>query len=132
MEYKILYVLTVKCTEHECQEDLACYKITDIDENAIYASDKTFPKASLMEVEDIKLDKEEIILRIPFLIKEAAIVWVREAFVEIKKAGSREMYEAAKEEWLKIMHPKYDGHWFTGGKKVEEWRHDMKAIVAKL
>ena len=35
-------------------------------------------------------------------------------------------------EWLKIMHPRCDTHWFTGGRKVDEWKKDMKAIVAKL
>ena len=132
MEYKILYVLTVRCTEHECEEDLACYKIVDIDEDMVYTSEKNYPRSKLMEVEAIKLDKEEIILRIPFLIKEAAIIWVREAYVEIKKNGSKAMYEAVKEEWLKIMHPKYDAHWFTGGKKVDEWRNEMRNIAKKL
>lgn len=132
MEYKILYVLTVRCTEHECEEDLACYKIVDIDEDMVYTSEKNYPRSKLMEVEAIKLDKEEIILRIPFLIKEAAIIWVREACVEIKKSGSKAMYEAVKEEWLKIMHPKYDAHWFTGGKKVDEWRNEMRNIAKKL
>ena len=132
MEYKILYVLTVRCTEHECEEDLACYKIVDIDEDMVYTSEKNYPRSKLMEVEAIKIDKEEIILRIPFLIKEAAIIWVREAYVEIKKSGSKAMYEAVKEEWLKIMHPKYDAHWFTGGKKVDEWRNEMRNIAKKL
>ena len=132
MEYKVLYVLTVRCTEHECAEDLACYKIVDIDEDMVYTTEKNYPRPALMEVETIKLDKEEAILRIPFLIKEAAIVWVREAFVIIHDKCSLQMYEACKEEWRKIMHPKYDTHWFTGGKKVEEWRDEMKSLVKKL
>ena len=40
-----------------------------------------------MEVEIIKDEKDEMILRVPFLIKEAAIVWVREVFIEIQKKG---------------------------------------------
>ena len=42
------------------------------------------------------------------------------------------MYNAAKAEWLKIMHPKHDKKWFTGGRKVEEWREEMKSIVEKM
>lgn len=134
MEYKVLYELTVRCTAHECQEDLVVYKIVDIDEEAIYTTEKKYLRSNLMEVEEIKIDKEneDFILRVPFLIKEAAIVWVRECYVRIHDKGTRDMYEAAKEEWRKIMHPKYDTHWFTGGQKVEQWREEMRSIVEQL
>ena len=132
MEQKLLYVLTVKCTADSCEEDLEATVIDNTDDEAIYAGGKKYMKASLMEVEQIRADKEEMILRIPFVIKEAAIIWVREAFVLIQKNGTGEMYEAVKEEWRKIMHPKYDVHWFTGGKKVEEWREEMRLIADRL
>ena len=132
MDYRFLYELTVRCTEHTCEEDLACYRITDFDEDNVYTSDKKYPRSCLMEVEEIKVDKEEIILRVPFLIKEAAIIWVREAFVKINDKGTKAMYEAVKEEWQKIMHPKYDTHWFTGGQKVEEWKKEMQTIADRL
>ena len=132
MDFKCIYELTVRCTEHGCEEDLACYLITELDKDYVYTSEKKYSRLSLMNVEDIKVDRDEIILRIPFLIKEAAIVWVREAFVYIHDKGTRAMYEAVKEEWQKIMHPKYDTYWFTGGQKVEEWKKEMRAIAEKL
>ena len=50
-----------------------------------------------------------MILRVPFLIKESAIIWLRAIFVEIQnKKGADALYEAAREEWLRIMMPKYD------------------------
>jgi hypothetical protein len=134
MEYTVLYVLTVRCTANECHEDLAVQKIINIDEDAVYTPDKKFLRSQLMEVEVIKMDKEgeAFILRIPFLKKESAIIWIREAFVIINEKGTRAMYAAALEEWRKIMHPYYDCRWFTGGKKVDEWRKEMKSIVEKL
>lgn len=132
MDKNVIYILTVRCTDSKCEEDLECHMIIDVDTDAIYIQDKKILRKNLMEVEIIKDEKEEMILRVPFLIKEAAIVWVREVFVEIHKRGTADMYNAAKEEWLKIMHPKYDVKWFTGGRKVEEWREEMKSIVEKL
>lgn len=132
MDKNVIYILTVRCTDSKCEEDLECQKIIDVDADVIYIQDKKILRKNLMEVEIIKDEKEEMILRVPFLIKEAAIVWVREVFVEIHKRGTADMYNAAKEEWLKIMHPKYDVKWFTGGRKVEEWREEMKSIVEKL
>ncbi|SDA57947.1 hypothetical protein SAMN02910275_01363 [Butyrivibrio sp. INlla18] len=134
MDYKILYELTVRCTAHECSEDLTAYKIIDIDEEAVYTTDKKYIRSQLMEVDEIKIDKdgEEIILRVPFLKKESAIIWIREAFVIINEKGSRAMYAAALEEWRKIMHPYYDCSWFTGGQKVDEWRKEMKRIAERL
>ena len=132
MDKNVIYILTVRCTDSKCEEDLECQNIIDVDADAIYIQDKKILRKKLMEVEIIKDEKEEMILRVPFLIKEAAIVWVREVFVEIHKRGTVDMYNAAKEEWLKIMHPKYDVKWFTGGRKVEEWREEMKSIVEKL
>ena len=132
MDKNVIYILTVRCTDSKCEEDLECQNIIDVDADAIYIQDKKILRKNLMEVEIIKDEKEEMILRVPFLIKEAAIVWVREVFVEIHKRGTVDMYNAAKEEWLKIMHPKYDVKWFTGGRKVEEWREEMKSIVEKL
>ncbi|WP_026507225.1 hypothetical protein [Butyrivibrio sp. MC2013] len=132
MDKNVIYILTVRCSDSKCEEDLECHNIIDVDADAIYIRDKKILRKNLMEVEIIKDEKEEMILRVPFLIKEAAIVWVREVFVEIHKRGTVDMYNAAKEEWLKIMHPKYDVKWFTGGRKVEEWREEMKSIVEKL
>lgn len=54
MEHKVLYELTVRCTAHECQEDLAVYKIVDIDEESIYTTEKKYLRSNLMEVEEIK------------------------------------------------------------------------------
>ena len=61
---------------------------------------KLFLKKAI-EVDEIKIDKdgEEIILRVPFLKKESAIIWIQEAFVIINEKGSRAMYAAALEEW---------------------------------
>lgn len=132
MEYTLLYVLTVKCTSESCEEDLAVYRITSIDENAIYTDNKKYLRSALMEVVIIKADKEEMILRVPFLIKEAAIIWIREVFIKIKEKGTKEMIEATNEEWEKIKHPYYDKNWFTGGKKVEEWKAEMNSVVDKL
>ena len=132
MNKDVIYILTVRCNNSKCEEDLESHMIINVDENAIYIQDKKILRKNLMEVEIIKDEKEEMILRVTFLINEAAIVWVREVFVEIHKRGTVDMYNAAKEEWLKIMHPKYDVKWFTGGRKVEEWREEMKSIVEKL
>ncbi len=132
MDYTILYVLTVRCTNTKCEEDLAGYLITDIDDIAIYTEERKYLREKLMYVEDIKIDSEEIILRIPFLIKEAAIIWVRDAFIRIKERGTKEMAAATYEEWRKILHPYYDAQWFTGGKKVETWREEMRELIDKL
>ena len=132
MEYSILYVLTVKCTTEKCEEDLEYHVIRTDDENAIYTDDKSWKKSSLMEIEVIENEKEEIIVRIPFVIKEAALVWVRECFLYIKKHGTKELGDAVDEEWGKILRPKYDHTWFTGGKKVEEWREEMRRLAEKL
>lgn len=40
MDYKVLYILTVRCSDKRCEEDLACYKIEKSDENAIYIMDE--------------------------------------------------------------------------------------------
>ena len=132
MEYKVLYILTVRCTAVSCDEDLEAHMIIDIDEDAIYIQDKKILRKKMMEVESIKDEKDEMRLRVPFLIKEAAIIWIREIFIEIQKNGTFEMYNAAKEEWVKIMHLKYDQNWFIGEKKVEEWREEMKIVAEKL
>ena len=133
MEYKILYVLTVRCTEDNCEADLECHKILDVDENNFFIENRKIPKKSMMEIEHIRYEKEDMILRVPFLIKESAIIWLREIFVDIqKKKGAEALYEAAREEWLRIMPPKYDTKWFTGGKKVVKWREEMKSLIEKL
>lgn len=132
MEFKLLYELTVRCTEYNCEEELAYHKIIELDDEYVYTSDKKYSRSSLMEVEELKMEKDEMILRVYFLIKEAAIIWVREAFVKIHDKGTRAMYAEAENEWLRIMHPKYDGHWFTGGQKVEKWREEMKNLAARL
>lgn len=132
MEYTLLYVLTVRCTAKSCEEDLSAYRISTVDEDMIYTDDKKYLRSSLMEVEIIKADDEEMILRVPFLIKEAAIIWIREVFIKIKEKGSKEMVEATDEEWRKIKHPKYDKNWFTGGKKVDAWKAEMRSVVDKL
>lgn len=132
MEQKCIYELTVRCTAKSCEEDLAVSPVTNIDDEYIYFSNKKISRDHLMEPEPIKLEDEEIIYRVTFFIKEAAIVWVREVFIKIHEHGTRQMYEATKEEWLKIMHPNYDCKWFTGGQKVKEWRKDMKTIAEKL
>lgn len=128
----LLYILTVRCTAKQCEEDLSLHRIIDMDNREIWTDDKKYKREDLMEVERIKVEEDEIILRIPFLIKEAAIIWVREAFIVIKKDGTREMREAVNEEWKKIANPGYDSHWFTGGKKVEEWKNEMKTLVEKI
>ena len=74
MEYSILYVLTVKCTTEKCEEDLEYHVIRTDDENAIYTDDKSWKKSSLMEIEVIENEKEEIIVRIPFVIKEVCLI----------------------------------------------------------
>ncbi len=132
MDYKLLYVLTIRCTELSCEEDLAVYKIVRFNENELYTADRKYLRKDLMELEKIKVDKSEIIIRVPFLIKEAAIVWVREIFLEIKKNGTKEMSDLVNEEWLKILHPKYDTRWFTGGKTVKKWGEEMKRLANKL
>jgi hypothetical protein len=48
-----------------------------------------------------------------------------------KKKGAAALYKAAREEWQRIMLPKYDTRWFTGGKKVEKWREEMKNLIEK-
>ncbi|WP_027204365.1 hypothetical protein [Butyrivibrio fibrisolvens] len=132
MSKDVVYILTVRCNDSKCEENLESHMIINVDENAIYIQDKKILRKNLMEVEIIKDEKDEMILRVPFLIKEDAIVWVREVFIEIQKRGTVDMYNAVKAEWLKIMHPKHDVKWFTGGRKVEEWREEMKSIVEKL
>ena len=132
MEQKCIYELTVRCTAKSCEEDLAVYAVTDIDDEYIYFDGKKIFKEMLMEPVPIKLGDGEIIYRVTFFIKEAAIVWVREVFIKIHEHGTREMYNAIKEEWNKILHPYYDCKWFTGGQKVEEWQKEMKAITERL
>lgn len=132
MEYKLLYVLTVKCTPEKCEEDLECHLIRSYDVDAIYTDVKTWKRSSLMEVEVIEKEKEELIVRVPFLIKEAAIVWVRECFLYIKDHGAQSLINNVNAEWMKIMQPDYDCRWFTGGKKVEEWREEMRRLAEKL
>lgn len=132
MEFKNIYELTVRCTAKECEEDLAVHKVTDIDDEFVYFAGKKVLRNMLMEPEAIKREDEEFIYRVIFFGKEAGIVWVREIFVKIHEYGTKEMYEVIKEEWCRIMHPYYDCKWFTGGKKVEEWRREMKAIAEKL
>ena len=132
MEYKVLYVLTVKCTTEKCEEDLEAHLVNDIDEDFIYVDARKWKRSALMEIEAIEKERDEIIVRVPFFIKEAAIVWVRQCLLYIKANGSPEMFERAKEEWLHILNPKYDKQWFTGGKKVEEWREEMRKVAEKL
>ena len=76
MEFKCIYELTVKCTAKKCEEDLAVYAVTDIDDEYIYFDGKKIFKEMLMEPVPIKLGDGEIIYRVTFFIKEAAIVWV--------------------------------------------------------
>ena len=64
--------------------------------------------------------------------KEAAIVWVREILMYIRKRGTEAMYYAVNDEWMRILDPRYDVRWFTGGAKVEAWRKEMLEIAAKL
>jgi hypothetical protein len=130
MDYKCIYELTVRCTAKECEEDLAVHSVTDIDEEFVYFVDKKVLKDKLMEPDAIKREDEEFIYRMIFFGKESAIVWVREVFVKIHEYGTKEMYEAVKEEWQKFCN--YDCKWFTGGQKVEEWREEMKAFAEKL
>ena len=133
MEYKILYILTVRCTEDSCEADLECHNILDVNENDFIIQNKKIPRKSMMEIEHIRDEKNDMILRVPFLIKESALIWVREIFVEIQnKKGAAALYKAAREEWQRIMLPKYDTRWFTGGKKVEKWREEMKSLIEKL
>lgn len=132
MEYKILYVLTVRCDEKKCEEDLACYKIEKVDEEAVYLKNKKVLKDTLMEIEVVNSWYDEKIIRVSFLIKEAAIVWVRECFMYILKKGSAEMKVAAKREWQEILNPEYDCFWFTGGQKAEQWLLEMKTIAKEL
>lgn len=132
MDYCILYVLTVRCTTEKCEEDLECNLIRTDDESAIYTDVKTWKKSSLMDVEVLEKEKEEIIARVPFVIKEAALVWVRECFMYIKKHGAKELGENVNKEWRRIMDPDYDCRWFAGGKKVEEWREEMRRLAEKL
>jgi len=132
MEQTILYVLTVKCTTEKCEEDLECHLIRSMDDSAVYTDVRTWKKSDLMEVEVIEKEKEEIIVRTPFLIKEAALVWVRECFLYIKEKGTRELKERVNAEWLCIMNPDYDARWFTGGRKVKEWREEMRRLADSL
>ncbi|SDB14055.1 hypothetical protein [Butyrivibrio sp. INlla16] len=131
-DHTILYVLTVKCTVDKCEEDLECHLISQIDDAYICTEVRNWKKKSLMEVEVIEKEKEEIIVRTPFLIKEAAIIWVRECMMYIKEHGSKELIKAVNTEWLRILDPEYDCEWFTGGRKVEEWREEMRRVAEKL
>ena len=132
MDEKCLYELTVRCTEDECQEDLAIYKVDKIENGIIYAGPKIVSNKSLMKVERIKVDSGEMILRVPFFGKEAALVWIRDIFLTIREKGTPGMYYVAKDEWMKILNPKYDVNWFTGGQKVEEWRQEIEQLASKL
>ncbi len=132
MEDKTLYVLTVRCTANKCEEDLACYKIVNVDDENVYIENKEIPRDSLMEIEVVNSWYDEKIIRVPFLIKEAAIVWVRECFLYILKKGSAEMKVAIRREWQEILNPEYDCFWFTGGQKVEQWLLEMKSITREL
>lgn len=136
MQYNVLYVLTVKCTTEKCEEDLECHMIRADDDKAIYTDDRAWKKSALMEIQVIEKEKREIIVRVPFVIKEAALIWVRECFTYIKMFSDRyevkELAEAVDKEWLKILRPKHDITWFTGGKKVEEWREEMRSLAEKL
>ncbi len=38
----------------------------------------------------------------------------------------------AVEEWHKILLPSYDCKWFTGGKRVEEWKAQMRQLADSL
>ncbi len=134
MEYKVLYVLTVRCTPEKCEEDLECLVIRNIDEKYVYTSDRQYERKSLMNVDVIEKEWQEIIVRTVFFIKEAAIIWVRECFLRIKdiKKWQPEFREVVNAEWQKILNPGYDTKWFTGGKKVEEWREEMRRLAEKL
>lgn len=129
MDYKVLYILTVRCSDKICEEDLACYKIEKSDENAIYIMDKAVSRDELMEVEILNNWYGDIVVRVPFLIKEAAIVWVRECFMYILKKGTTEMKANVRQEWFNILNPEYDCFWFTGGQKVEKWRKEMTLLA---
>ncbi|WP_027216825.1 hypothetical protein [Butyrivibrio fibrisolvens] len=132
MEYKVLYVLTVKCTTEKCEADLEAHWVTYIDEDFIYVDIRKWKQSALLELEVIEKEKDEIIVRIPFFIKEAALVWVRQCLLYIKNNGSRQLANRAKEEWAHILNPGYDEHWFTGGKKAEEWRDEMRKSIIQI
>lgn len=132
MEYRILYVLFVRCTAKKCAIDLQLHEITEVTDDYIHVGIKAYNRSELMEVESIRFTEDLVILRIPFLKKEAAIVWVREALMMICTKGSPQMKDAARSEWLNIINPDYDQEWFTGGKKVEEWRAEMREIAKDL
>ena len=132
MDYQILYVLTVRCDAKKCEEDLACYKIKKVDDEAVYFENKKISRDSLMEIEVVNSWYDEKIIRVPFLIKEAAIIWVRECFMYILKKGTPEMKIATRREWQEILNPDYDCFWFTGGQKAEQWLIEMKRIISEL
>ena len=133
MKYRLLYVLMIRCTEQTCKEDLSCYPISAIDENTIYTAVHEYPLDSIMDLEVIKKSNEEIILRVPFFVKEAAILLLREAFLFIReKSHNRKMEEAAKREWVNIGNVDYDPFWCTGGKNVEEWKKELKKETDEL
>ncbi|MBE5917582.1 MAG: hypothetical protein E7273_12170 [Pseudobutyrivibrio ruminis] len=132
MEYTLLYILTIRCDNSKCEEDLELHRITDVDEEKLYLRDGFVYRDKLMKMEIIKENKREIICRVPFVIKEAAIVWVREILMYIRKRGTEAMYYAVNDEWMRILDPRYDVRWFTGGAKVEAWRKEMLEIAAKL
>lgn len=139
METKILYILTVKCSQDDCELDLECHGIYEIDSNYIYLKADKISREKIMQVEVLEDGKKErsesrkqIIVRIAFLIKEAAIVWVRECFMYIKKNGTKNMAEACTDEWIKILNPNYDTAWFTGGKKVDQWKEEMRLLADNL
>ena len=50
----------------------------------LYIQNQQMP---LRQIEHIRDEKDDMILRVPFLIKESALIWVREIFVEIQKKG---------------------------------------------
>ncbi len=132
MEYKVLYVLTVRCDAKKCEEDLACYKVEKVDEEAVYLENQRIPRDALMEIEVVECYNGAKIIRVPFLIKEAAIIWVRECFMHILKKGTAEMKDATRREWQEILDPFYDCFWFTGGQKAEKWLLEMKTIANDL
>lgn len=132
MNFDFIYELTVRCTEQRCEEDLAYYPIRAVDESLVYTDNKNYAKNKLAAIEIIEKDKRFMIMRIPFLIKETAIVWVRDVFAEMLKHGTPRVQEAVRTEWMRIISPDYDCKWFTGGEKVEQWKEEMRSIVDRL
>ena len=132
MDYKILYVLTVRCTDQRCEEDLECHQVIDTDDDNIYIKGKRIPRDSLMNIKVINGWNGEQIVQISFFIKEAAIIWIRECFIYILRKGTADMKSAVRREWTNLLDPTFDCMWMPGGKKAEQWLEEMKKIAREI